>query len=108
MDFSTFVITGPNTLTASIFYNLLGSIAAASALKIGQTASLATNCQTDTFTVTGSGGYAPPVICGTNTGYHSMLDFLKSLYHLNVCFLERKFQALIDFLKTLKKEDKTL
>jgi hypothetical protein len=76
MDFNTFVITGPNTLTASIFYNLLGSVAAASALAIGQTASLATNCQTDTFTVTGSGGYSPPVICGTNTGYHSTCNFI--------------------------------
>jgi hypothetical protein len=84
MDFSTFVITGPNTLTTSIFYNLLGSVAAASALKIGQTASLATNCQTDTFTVTGSGGYAPPVICGTNTGYHSMRHFISQASYPNV------------------------
>jgi hypothetical protein len=75
MDFSTFVITGPSTLTSSIFYNLLGSIAAKSNLKIGQVANLATNCLTDTFTVTGSGGYGPPVICGTNTGYHSMKFF---------------------------------
>ena len=65
---STFVITGPNTLTAAIFYNALGSV---SLKAFGQAASLATNCQTDTFTVTGSGGTTPPVICGTNTGYHS-------------------------------------
>lgn len=71
MDFSNFVITGPSTLTASIFYNLRGSIVIDSAQKIGQVASLATNCLTDTFTVTGSGGTSPPVICGTNTGYHS-------------------------------------
>ena len=27
--------------------------------------------QTDTFSVTGTGGGTPPVICGTNSGYHS-------------------------------------
>jgi hypothetical protein len=62
-------------LTASIFYNLLGATAnaGANALNIGQPANLATNCLTDTFTVTGSGGATPPVICGTNTGYHSKI-----------------------------------
>jgi len=71
MDFNTFAITGPNTLTASIFYNLAGSVATTA---LGIAASLATNCQTDAFSVTGSGGTAPPVICGTNTGYHSKRD----------------------------------
>ncbi len=70
MDFSTFVITGPNTLTASIFYNLAGSVVNTA---LGVPSSLATNCQTDTFSVTGSGGTTPPLICGTNTGYHSMI-----------------------------------
>ena len=28
------------------------------------------NCQTDTFTITTPGSKSPPVICGTNTGYH--------------------------------------
>ncbi len=72
MDFNSFVITGPNTLTTSIFYNLQGNVVATSLLKVGQSASLATQCQTDSFTVTGSGGATPPVICGTNTGYHSL------------------------------------
>jgi len=71
MDFNSFVITGPSTVTASAFYNLQGNVVALSALAVGQKASLATNCLTDTFTVTGSGGTTPPVICGTNTGYHS-------------------------------------
>jgi hypothetical protein len=32
--------------------------------------SLATTCQTDTFTMSGEAGGTPPVICGTNSGYH--------------------------------------
>ena len=32
---------------------------------------LATQCQTDTFSMTGVPGGTPPVICGTNSGYHS-------------------------------------
>jgi hypothetical protein len=74
---NTFVISGPSTLTVSIIYNLMGSVQTANTLKIGQPASLATNCLSDTFTVTGSGGTAPPVICGTNTGYHS--NFFKRI-----------------------------
>ena len=30
-------------------------------------------CQTDQFSVTNPGNNAPPVICGTNSGEHSML-----------------------------------
>jgi len=74
MDFSTFVITGPNTVTTSIFYNLFGSITATGGSKVGVPSSFATECLTDTFSVTGSGGTTPPVICGTNTGYHSKLN----------------------------------
>jgi hypothetical protein len=70
MDFNTFSIAGPSTLTSAVFYNLLGTV---STTANGQQASLATNCLTDTFTVTGSGGSSPPVICGTNSGYHSKL-----------------------------------
>jgi len=72
MDFNTFVISGPNTLTVSVFHNIHGNVFATTAIKAGQPASLATNCLTDTFTVTGTGGTTPPVICGTNSGYHSM------------------------------------
>jgi len=65
---NTFVITGPNTLTASNFKYLAGSVSTAA----GVAASLATNCQTDTFSVTSPGsGTVPAAICGTNTGYHS-------------------------------------
>jgi hypothetical protein len=64
---NNFVITGPNTVTAQLFYNAAGSVVTDTGIK----ASLATNCMTDTFSVTGSGGTTPPVICGTNSGYHS-------------------------------------
>ena len=97
MDMNNFVITGPSTLTASIFYNLRGSVVIDSPQKIGQVASLATNCLTDTFTVTGSGGTSPPVICGTNTGYHSrfwpelkeiiFFNFVNTASNSRVCYL---------------------
>ena len=38
----------------------------------GKAAADATQCLTDTFSVTNpGGGYAPPTICGRNTGEHS-------------------------------------
>ena len=69
IDFSTFVISGPNTVTTSIGYEVGGSIATVAGKKI----STATQCQTDTFSLTGPGGSVPPVICGTNTGEHGEL-----------------------------------
>ena len=66
MDFINFVITGPSTLTASVVKTVGGSIASGGAVAM----SLATQCLTDTFTITGVAGGSPPVICGTNTGYH--------------------------------------
>jgi hypothetical protein len=53
--------------------------------------SLATNCQTDTFSVTGSGS-TPPVICGTNTGYHSKGFFIKFHCGENYFSFERKVE----------------
>ena len=38
------------------------------------TCSVASQCLTDTFSVTNPGGPAPPVICGTNTGKHMYVD----------------------------------
>ena len=66
MDFNTFVITGPSTVTLTVNYETGGSISNAA----GKQFSAATTCQTDTFTVTGEAGGTPPVICGTNSGYH--------------------------------------
>ena len=66
MDFSTFVIAGPTTLTVTALKELNGNVAIG-----GSGVSLATQCLTDTFSVTGPSGSVPPVICGTNTGEHS-------------------------------------
>ena len=70
MDFNTFVIAGPSTLTASVVNTVGGSVAPGGAVS----SSLATQCQTDTFSITGTAGGNPPVICGTNTGYHGNLE----------------------------------
>ena len=43
------------------------------AMNIGITA--ATGVCKDTFTVTGTAGVNPPVICGDNAGYHSKCIF---------------------------------
>jgi hypothetical protein len=67
IDFNSFVITGPTTLTATVAYEVGGSIAVGVAtVKVTQ----ASNCATDTFSLTGPAGSAPPIICGTNTGQH--------------------------------------
>lgn len=68
LDFNTFTITGPSTSTTSI-----GSQTAGSLTGTGATVSDASQCLTDTFTVSSPGTTSPPVICGTNTGQHSQL-----------------------------------
>jgi hypothetical protein len=66
MDFNSFVITGPSTVTYTIGFEIGGSISIAA----GKAFTATTTCQTDTFTITGDAGGTPPVICGTNSGYH--------------------------------------
>jgi len=66
LDFSTFVISGPNTFTQSTVAVVNGAFTQGGI----SSDSLATQCLTDTFSVTGVGSH-PPVICGTNSGYHS-------------------------------------
>jgi len=66
LDFNTFAITGPNTFTTTA---VLGANGAAT-VAAGKSFSYATQCLTDTFSVTGYSS-SPPVICGTNTGTHS-------------------------------------
>lgn len=75
LDFSDFVITGPQTSSVSSIKTTKGELDAA-APALGQ--SLATQCLTDTFSVT-SGGITPPIICGTNTGEHSEIRLTLSL-----------------------------
>ena len=55
MDFDVMVLTGP--------YGLSSTVAATDGPR-------ATDCGTDTFTVTNPGGATPPIICGYNTGQH--------------------------------------
>ena len=71
LDFETFVISGPSTGS--------DTDAVDGACKNGvftspspATCSLASQCLTDSFSITNPGGSAPPTICGTNTGKHSM------------------------------------
>ena len=66
MDFNTFVIAGPSTLTSTLMYVSGGSVTAAGGTGVNSI----TQCQTDTFSITGVSGGSPPVICGTNSGYH--------------------------------------
>jgi len=58
LDFSTFVIAGPTQAVVTDAVTVASSIGA---------------CQSDTFTVT-STGKAAPIICGTNTGQHMIVD----------------------------------
>ena len=73
LDFDTFTITGPSTLTTSTVKTIGGSVATDGAESSG-----ASQCATDLFSVTNLGGSnTPPSICGTNTGEHSMTYFFK-------------------------------
>jgi hypothetical protein len=70
MDFNTFVIAGPTTSTYTVGFESGGSTTVAA----GAPYTDVTQCLTDTFSVTGGSGSTPPVICGTNTGYHSNMN----------------------------------
>ncbi len=71
LDLNTFVITGPSTITLSAGLEVGGSLSTAGGVPFA----LATQCQTDTFSMTGVPGGTPPVICGTNSGYHSKHNY---------------------------------
>ena len=60
------MITGPTTVLASSGFEAGGS----NVWVAGTTYNQATNCLTDQFTMTGISGALPPVLCGTNSGYH--------------------------------------
>ena len=53
-------------MTTTSLFEVNGGVTSAA----GKPVSTATQCLTDTFTVTGGGGSNPPTICGTNTGQH--------------------------------------
>ena len=67
-------------MTASLGKQTAGSVTGA-----GVAYNAVTNCLTDTFSITGNGGSAPPVICGTNSGYHGepfTISFTFLIFHL--------------------------
>ena len=66
LDFNTFVITGPSTLTDTSTKILNGATNAG-----GVEVSTASQCLTDSFSVTSPGGSTNPVLCGVNSGEHS-------------------------------------
>ena len=67
MDFDTFVITGPSTNSITVAKQTHGIVDQGNAA--GKLISTATQCLTDTFTV--SGVSSVPILCGTLTGEHS-------------------------------------
>ena len=67
LDFTSFVITGPSTTSESTAKAQNGAVRSGA---VGKSVSQATQCLTDTFTVT-TNGVMPPTICGINTGEHS-------------------------------------
>merc|ERR1711953_394392 len=80
LDFTTFVITGPNTISLFMGTARYGSMYyvdyldnAIAGLRGGITYS--TNCMYDEFMANGpSASSNPPAICGTNTGMHMYLE----------------------------------
>jgi len=68
LDFNNFIITGPSTDSASVGKLLNGELATGA----GKEVTDATQCLTDTFTVTGQSTL--PYICGINNGQHVYFD----------------------------------
>ena len=65
MDLTTFIITGPSTITTSVGKMLGGQPANG-----GETFNLMSTCATDTFSVSEAPNI--PTLCGTLTGDHCM------------------------------------
>ncbi len=86
LDFMTFTISGPSTLTSSVAKRLPKSgvitnadVATTTPAPLKSVANMG-QCLTDTFSVTNPDGPSPPTICGVNTGEHSTLYFLIFLF----------------------------
>ena len=79
LDFETFVISGPSTVTRSMMSAIFG-VASGSTSTTADTSrdvSYATNCLTDTFTISHTDNV--PVLCGDLADDHR-----KDLFHINV------------------------
>eukprot|EP00095_Tigriopus_kingsejongensis_P001171 maker-scaffold415_size178368-snap-gene-0.24 protein:Tk01171 transcript:maker-scaffold415_size178368-snap-gene-0.24-mRNA-1 annotation:"hypothetical protein Y032_0655g1201" len=72
LDFNMFVVTGPSTAIASVAKAING-VPVTDILQ-GISVSVASQCLTDTFSVTSPGFQSPPVICGSNNGEHMYVD----------------------------------
>lgn len=74
LDFTTFVITGPNAQTSIQVHRLMGQVAGSSLAEMtGST--MAGNCLLDTFFVQGASPSSnPPEVCGTMTGQHMYVE----------------------------------
>eukprot|EP00096_Caligus_rogercresseyi_P007893 TRINITY_DN26032_c0_g1_i1.p1 TRINITY_DN26032_c0_g1~~TRINITY_DN26032_c0_g1_i1.p1 ORF type:complete len:403 (+),score=38.83 TRINITY_DN26032_c0_g1_i1:23-1210(+) len=70
LDFQSFMIAGPSTLTDTIGKSAFGIVAAMGEVEVSDQ----TQCNMDNFSVTNPGGTTPPVICGLNTGEHMYVD----------------------------------
>merc|ERR1712241_731749 len=79
LDFDTFVITGPSTVTVSVglFLGGEGNVAGVAQMDRGQ-------CKSDTFAISN----APhiPVVCGTLTGEHMYIDASTDCNNLEFVF----------------------
>ncbi|XP_059099771.1 uncharacterized protein LOC131893679 isoform X2 [Tigriopus californicus] len=64
-DFESFNINGPVTGSA------ISDVTVSAATELG---GVIGDCTTDTFSITSPGNFAPPVICGFNTGQHMIVD----------------------------------
>jgi len=70
LDFVDFVINQPETSITTVAY-VAGGVVTTFA---GKTASEATRCLTDVFSVSNPGGPSPPQICGNNVDEHMYVD----------------------------------
>ena len=93
IDFNSFVIAGPNTVTTTTLLEVNGGITSAA----GKSVSTATQCQTDMFTITGGGGSNPPLICGTNTGQHGKGKRSSNWDHNKKIFLSHNVYLLSSY-----------
>ena len=83
LDFITFVISGPSTLTGSIGETIHGTFTTVAAGGVGSDVTDAGQCNTDTFTI---GSSQVPTICGTNTGDHVYFEATQECHFLDFQF----------------------
>lgn len=95
LDLTTFVITGPSTRLTLELNRRFGQTAGSLTVEyLGSTQ--ATNCQADSFGVTGpSPSSNPPVVCGTLTGQHMYVEADTDRCNtLNFAFAEKATTAV--------------